>query len=93
MGPFKLHEYVTWQSQCTGEMTRKSGRIIEVVPAGHKPTTMNTNSATRRRESYVVEVPKYIPSGLAVINRRKYWPRVMHLESMQAGGTRATVWA
>lgn len=87
---FRIGEYVTWVSQPSGE--RRSGRVIEVVPVGCKPQTMKKQGGQRRKVSYVVEVERTTPNGLAVIERRKYWPRVTQLESLH-GATRHQVYA
>ncbi len=68
---FKLNQAVAWTSQAGGYSKRKTGKIIEVVPAGKMPTkhTHLDTVTTRSHESYVVLSGK----------QRIYWPRVSHL--------------
>lgn len=48
-------DQVEWDSAVAGTWSHKRGRVIEVVPAGCRPTRIRSG-ATRDHESYVVQV-------------------------------------
>jgi hypothetical protein len=71
----KKGDMVTWESQSLGNWTRKTGKIIAVVPPygdplkyGYKPNGGPAGYG-RNHKSYAVKVDK-----------RTYWPRVSQLK-------------
>lgn len=72
---FQLGDEVTWESQAAGSPLRKTGKIVEVVKVGDRPTNMKNTGIDRRHESYVVEVPGKTPKH----STKLYWPRVSQL--------------
>lgn len=50
---FNVGDHVKWASQAAGSWVVKVGKVVEVVPAGKRPTKYRT-IATRKYESYVV---------------------------------------
>ena len=64
----RLGDRVEWTSSCV----KKEGVIVEVVPAGDRPTKMKlANFDPRDHESYVVDGGKR-----GVRTTSLYWPRV-----------------
>lgn len=73
---------VSWWSQAGGSLTKKVGKIVEVVPANRFPNwdhypghnKIDGGGLFRNHTSYLVEVPQP--------RKRKpklYWPLVKHL--------------
>lgn len=72
---FQLGDEVTWTSQAAGTLRTKTGKIVEVVRTGDRPTRMRNTGIDRRHESYVIEVPGKTPRQ----KTKLYWPRVSQL--------------
>jgi len=72
---------VRWTSQAGGLWKKKTGEVVEVVPAGTLPQTSIIGAGMERNhESYIVNVrvgPK---------NMKSYWPRIRSLEVVGIGG-------
>lgn len=82
-GKFKLGDEVEWTSQAGACSTTKRGVVVEVVPAGQRPSDAKQQPVgrygfSRMHESYVVDVPEMSPS------RRRYWPHVGKLRLVGA---------
>lgn len=83
---FKVGDAVTWVSSSAGSTTRKTGRVVAVLPAGMNPTraiepfrrshTIKWGGGTARDHvSYLVEVP----GASARAKPSLYWPVVNYL--------------
>ena len=85
---FKLNDIVHWTSQAGGIAKKKTGKIIEVVPAGKEPmTVLRDPGGTRNHVSYVVHV-----EGAPRSSEANYWPRVsglrvVHFDTTSEHGT------
>lgn len=75
---FKVGDMVTWDSQAAGTLLRKTGRVVEVVPAKTPPAFRMYS--TRDHESYVVEVP----GKTSRAKPRRYWPLASKLRRAKA---------
>ncbi len=73
MSKFKLEDSVEWTSQSSGITRTKTGVVVEVVPAGRRPTSMGRNltGLQRKHESYVVLATVQGRENAAL---KKYWP-------------------
>ena len=91
---FHVGDFVTWKSQ-TGSVTKeKTGRIVQVVPAGQRPDRERFAGLYqgpgcgygRNHESYVVQVDVGKTEGKSF---RFYWPvssLLSHLSLRQSTG-------
>lgn len=79
---YAVGDVVTWKSQAGGNVKQKTGTVVEVVPAGERPSR---STSTRPHESYVVQVtfePKRSRSAVKNVRQKKpelYWPVVKNL--------------
>jgi hypothetical protein len=82
MNKFNIGDTVVWTSTALGHTRTKSGKIVDVIPAGVHPTNGEENKTlfqnktihlvcARLHESYLVQVAK---------RHRLYWPLVSKLE-------------
>jgi hypothetical protein len=80
---FQVGDRVLWRSQAAGLYATKEGTIVEVVPAGTRPTTLGVGSsgAPRNGISYVVRARKETRTraGNLGYRERLYWPLTSHL--------------
>jgi hypothetical protein len=84
----KKGDIVTWKSRSTGFWVTRSGEIVEVVPAGVNPYSLESfpydqfqvanasSNLTREHESYLVAVST---GGSDGTKKRLYWPQVSAL--------------
>ena len=83
MTKLKLNDTVRWTSQAGGVTKEKTGRIIEVVPAGKEPmTVLKDPGGTRNHVSYIVHA-----EGARRASEANYWPRVSGLRMVHFGTT------
>lgn len=68
----KRGSQVTWESQAQGFWKKKTGKVVEVVPAGKPPkcNKLEGSGGPRKVTSYVVQVP-----GAGKAKPTYYWPR------------------
>jgi len=82
----KEGDRVTWESQAQGWWNKKTGVIVQVVPAGELPDRDRFLSLykgagigmARNHESYVVQLNQEKPHRVP----KFYWPRVSALQAM-----------
>ncbi len=79
---FNIGDEVSWVSQAGGHATRKTGRVIEVVPADCFPATQ-CDGATRSHESYIVSVTKRQGTKKKISSRVTYWPVASRLAAVK----------
>jgi hypothetical protein len=75
----KLLDVVTWKSQAGGNVTTKTGEIVEVAPPNVRPDKkdgIKGCGSARLHESYVVQV-----------DGRYYWPLVSRLKLVKESET------
>ena len=77
---FLVGDSVTWSSQAAGATRTKVGRVVEVVPAKHRPKAKKKDNGMRRdHESYVVHA-RALRDDRKNNTPRLYWPRVSQLK-------------
>lgn len=90
---YYIGEVITWESQSSGTKTRKTGAIVEIVPAGrrirnawaYKSKLYNTRTigsvlSIRDHESYLVAV-KTGKTDKAKLSL--YWPKVENIDGVK----------
>lgn len=71
--PRKIGDWVNWKSQAQGCAKWKWGRVVAIIPAGERPTSIKGCGWPRNHESYIIEVP---PKTGSKAKSKAYWPVV-----------------
>ena len=83
---FKVNDEVFWVSQAGGNVKKKIGVVVEVLPAGRSANKskfrswLDCSDLPRKHESYIVCVG---PRPGSKARPKYYWPRVSALKSLK----------